>query len=177
MIKLYQTKRLSGNLSPSFCRALPDVSAEAADPLLSWYGDMFFLARKANLLFTNELTKFSFPLLGYRKAEHPDFAATFRACLARTLQLHGIPPGAYLEQAAEFGRNAKSNRSPLAHISRLKIDFVPSLKAQAGFMGKEGLWRRCACDFNTFLTSYPGGTGYAAPAEMMREELEKRQLL
>ncbi|GAA4443430.1 hypothetical protein GCM10023188_44190 [Pontibacter saemangeumensis] len=177
MIQLYQTKKLRGHLSASFCQALPDVSTVEMDPLFSWYGDLFFLNRKANLIFTNGLTKFSILLLGYRKSEHPDFAATFRGCLARTLQLHHIHPGPYLEQAAAFGQNTKSSRSPLAHLSRLQIDFVPSLKAHESLQEKEALWRQYAYDFNTYLTSFPGSKGYAAPARVMKETLEQRQLL
>lgn len=127
--------------------------------------------------FTNELTKFSFLLLGYKKSERPDFAATFRYYLARTLKLHNINSAPYLEQAAEFGRNTKSSRSPLAHISRLKIDFAPSLKLHYGLQGKEELWQRYSNEFNTYLTSYPKRKGYATPAQEMRGALEKRQLL
>jgi len=177
MIKLYQTKKLSGHLSNLFCQTLPDISTVEMDPLFSWYGDMFSLNRKVNLIFTNELTKFSFLLLGYRKSEHPDFAAAFRYYLACTLKLHNIYSVPYLVQTAAFGKNTKSNKSPLAHISRFKIDFVPSLKTWDALLEKQEPGQQYAYDFNTCLTSYPWSKGYATPAQVMREALENRQLL
>jgi hypothetical protein len=62
------------------------------DPIFSWYGDIFYINRKMNLIFTNELTKFSILILKYKKSEHPDFAATFCQYLAFTLRLHSIDP-------------------------------------------------------------------------------------
>jgi hypothetical protein len=122
MIKLYQTKKLNGHLSNSFFQNLPDVSGQETDPIFSWYGDIFYINRKMNLLFTNELTKFSILIIKYKKSEHPDFTATFRHHLAFTLGLHSIDPEKYLAHTNAFGLNTKANRSPIAHLSRLKMD-------------------------------------------------------
>ncbi|WP_017733711.1 DUF6933 domain-containing protein [Nafulsella turpanensis] len=177
MIKLYQTKKLKGHLSNSFYQDLPDASGQETDPILSWYGDIFYINRKMNLIFTNELTKFSILILKYKKSDHPDFAATFRQYLAFTMRLHSLDPEKYLEHTDSFGLNTKSNRSPIAHLSRLKIDFTPTLHFEYNYIETEPLWIKYTQAFNSFYTSYPGRKSYYEPAEVMKDELEKRGLL
>ena len=177
MIKIYQTKKLDGHLSTSFCQNLPEVSGQETDPIFHWYGDIFYINRKRNLLFTNELTKFSILILKYKKSDHPDFAATFRQYLAFTMRLHDMDPEKYLAQTDSFGLNTKANKSPIAHLSRLKIDFTPTLHFEYPYIETEPLWIKYTRSMNTYLTSYPGRKSYYEPAAVMKEELEKRGLL
>lgn len=178
MITLYQTKKLDGHLSPHFYQNQPEVAGqEMVDPIFSWYGDLFYINRKMNLIFTNELTKFSILVLRYRKSDHPDFAATFREYLAFTMRLHRMEPEKYLDQTDTFGLNNRANRSPIAHLSRLKIDFTPTLKMEYDHNETEPLWIEYTQSMNTYLTTYPGRKNYYEPAELMKEELEKRGLL
>ena len=177
MIKLYQTKKLSGQLSNSFYQNQPDVSGQETDPIFSWYGDIFYINRKRNILFTNELTKFSILILKYKKSEHPDFTATFRQYLSFTMRLHDMNPEKYLEHTDTFGLNTKSNRSPIAHLSRLKIDFTPTLKLEYDQMATEPLWIDYTRSMNTYLTTFPNRKGYSEPVKIMKEELGQRQLL
>jgi hypothetical protein len=176
MIKLYQTKKLDGYLSEFFYQNLADVSKEETDPIFSWYGDIFHINRKMNLIFTNELTKFSILILKYRKSEHPDFAATFRQYLAFTMRLHSMDPEKYLDHTDAFGLNTKANRSPIAHLSRLKMDFIPSLKMEYDHIETEPLWIHYSQSMNTYLTSYPGRKSYYQPATVMKEEMVMRGL-
>lgn len=177
MIKLYQTKKLNGHLYNSFYQNLPEDSGQETDPIFSWYGDILYINRKINLIFTNELTKFSFLILKYRKSDHPDFAVSFRQYLAFTMRLHGMEPEKYQVHTESFCLNTKANRSPVAHLSRLKMDFTPSLKIKYDLIETEPLWIDYTRSMNTYLTTYPGRKSYFEPAEVMKEELERRRLL
>ena len=177
MIKLYQTKKLNGHLSNAFYQNIPDVSGQETDPIFSWYGDIFHINRKMNVIFTNELTKFSILVLKYKKSEHLDFAATFRQYLAFTLQFHSIDPEKYLAQTDSFGLNTMAKKSPIAHLSRLKMDFTPTLKMEYDQIETEPLWIDYTKSMNTYLTTFPNRKGYFEPAKLMKEELERRGLL
>ena len=176
MIKLYQTKKLNGHLSKAFYQNLPDVSGQETDPIFSWYGDIFHINRKMNVIFTNELTKFSILILKYKKSEHPDFAGIFRQYLAFTMRLHNMEPQKYLEHTDAFGLNSKANRSPIAHLSRLKMDITPTLKLEYDQMETEPLWIEYTRALNTYLTTFPNRKDYFEPADVMKEELTKRGL-
>ena len=177
MIRLYQTKKLNGHLSTHFYKDLPEVSRQETDPIFSWYGDIFYINRKMNLIFTNELTKFSILIIKYRKSDHKDFAATFRQYLTFTMRLHGMDPEKYLGHTDTFGLNTKANRSPVAHLSRLKMDFTPPLKRDYDHIETEPLWIDYTRSMNTYLTTYPGRKSYFEPADVMKEELDRRRLL
>ena len=177
MIRLYQTKKLNGHLSSQFYQNQSDVSDQETDPVFSWYGDLFYINRKMNLIFTNELTKFSIFILRYRKSEHPDFAATFRQYLTFTMRLHDMDPEKYVVYTDSFCLNSKANRSPIAHLSRLKMDFTPSLKRDYDQIETEPLWMDYTRSMNTYLTTYPGRKSYFEPAEVMKEELKKQGLV
>jgi hypothetical protein len=177
MIKLYQTKKLNGHLSPLSYQELPEESGQETDPIFSWYGDIFYINRKMNLIFTNELAKFSILILKYKKSEHQDFTASFRQYLAFTMHLYSIDPQKYLAQTGSFGLNTKANKSPIAHLSRLKMNFTPTLKMEYDQMKTEPLWIDYSRSMNTYLTTFPNRKGYSEPAKLMKEELEKRELL
>lgn len=177
MINLYQTKNLNGHLSTQFYKDLQEVSGQETDPIFSWYGDILYINRKMNLIFTNELTKFSILILKYRKSDHKDFAASFRQYLAFTMRLHGMEPEKYLVHTESFCLNTKANRSPVAHLSRLKMDFTPSLKWDYDHFETEPLWIECTRSMGTYLTTHPGRKSYFEPADVMKEELDRRRLL
>ncbi len=130
-----------------------------------------------NIIFTNEVTKFSILIIKYRKSDHPDFAATFRQYLAFTMRLHSMDPEKYLAHTDAFGLNTKSSRSPIAHLSRLKMDFTPALKRDYDELETEPLWIEYTRSMNTYITTYPGRKSYYEPAEVMKEELKKRELI
>lgn len=73
--------------------------------------------------------------------------------------------------------NTKGSRSPIAPLSRLKMDVTPTLKMEYEQVETESMWIEYTRMLNTYLTTYPNRKDYFGLAEVMKEELAKRALL
>ncbi len=102
----------------------PLPAREEATPTLlgDWYANLLRIRRGQALLFTNEATRYSFAVLGVRKAMLTDIAQVFRAQLTLNLVHEDVPPYVMERLDAEsrqMGVAATASRSVLGSMNDL----------------------------------------------------------
>jgi hypothetical protein len=175
MLTLYVTNNLDGYTGNAFYDYTQQVNSND-DPFGSWYGDLFFVNRRKRLIFTNELTKFSFLVLNYQVRKDVFLWGVFSEHFEYAARNFGINPAPYLKAYDDIGWNTKSNKSCLAHISRLKEEIIPLLNCNYYKLAEheqQGYFNQI---INERLTTYKGEKGYFRPLDVFKEELDKRKL-
>jgi hypothetical protein len=173
ILDFYQSKNLDGHLDEWFYpECLP--SSDLKNPFSNWYADIFYVHRKKCLIISNELTKFTFFILGYSKNHDSNFGESFSKNLWLALSIFDLDPASYIDQIEDFAINTKSNKSIIAHISRLKEEYHPSIVGDylnLPFEDQQVLYNKSV---NEIPTTFNKKSDYLYPRRCMYEEYEKR---
>lgn len=85
MITISCTKKL---FEASFFKQEQDT--EVSDEFYKWHANIFRLARKNNIIFMNNKTRYCFILFGIKKAHYKNFNQIFTSALIKNLEAEGI---------------------------------------------------------------------------------------
>lgn len=120
MIQLRLTKKIQHaiGLMPSDLQTI----VESDHFLGNWYANIFLLYRKTHLIFMNEMTLFSFPVLDVKKADLQNFAALFKAGLQQALVRDGLSEAQFykvMEGLDPIGLTSTNSRKTLGNMTDL----------------------------------------------------------
>lgn len=176
IINLYQSRKLNGHLDPHFyqeCRITENLDK---DPLYNWYADIAFVNRKKYLIIANSLTKFTFFIVDYSRKNSSWFGEDFCESLAGAQSIFEINPLPFVDSIEGFAINEQSNKSISAHISRIKEEFIPSIKSDHYKFRLEDSQAILNKILNERPTAYNKSTKYEYPYEVMKKVLAERNL-
>jgi len=163
-LALYSSKKLRNYLGKSFFLDHQEIDPTDQPNFFHWYGDVFFYQRKKFLIFTNELSRFTFAIGPYTVNNKIDFMNLFKSQLKTSLGLFQLDAEVYLSQCPATGVIAKSHPGATAHLNTVKGDFLYSLAYDGNIFPPENVALEFTLSANTSPVTKKGIKGYIKTA-------------
>jgi hypothetical protein len=170
---LYSSKKLQNYLGKDFFLVQKEINPASTDNFFHWYGDVFFYQRKKFLIFTNELTRFTFAIGPYAVDNKIDFMTLFKDQLKKSLLLFELNYELYLSHCLDTGLIAKSHPGATAHLNRTKSDFLYSLTFDGNILKPEKAALEFTKNVNSSHVTKKGTKGYIYTAEEFRLQVKQ----
>jgi hypothetical protein len=174
-LALYSSKKLRNYLGKNFFSTHQEISPTDKPNFFHWYGDVFFYQRKKFLIFTNELTRFTFAIGPYTVNNKLDFMDLFKSQLKISLSLFQLDSELYLSRCSTTGLIAKSHPGATAHLNVTKGDFLYSLAYGGNILSTEDVALEFTWRVNDQPVTKKGIKTYIYPAVEFKNYLDQLQ--